>query len=220
MDNIVLNKPDAISYDPGYPVDASPGSNEKGRTAWGKYVLEIPRLYRLLNSSNEILGASITAIENAINALNASIEATLAEFRLRMQQIIEDYTLPIGTIIIYYGDLNRIPSKWRLCDGANGTPDLRNVFVQGAGGGLWPGQRIEAGLPNIVGWINNDVNVEQDIGGAFRSDGPNNRGGWKNSSSNYGRRITFDASYSSGVYGRSGTVQPPAVALYYIMKVA
>lgn len=220
MDNIVLNKPTPISYDPGYPVDASPGSNEKGRTAWGKYVLEIPRLYRLLNSSNEILGASITAIENAINTLNESVEETLAEFRLRMQQIIEDYTLPVGTIIMFNGDLDKIPKKWSLCNGENGTPDLRDVFVQGAGGKLAKGQRIEAGLPNIVGWINNDVNVLEDIGGAFRNNGANNCGGWKNSSSNYGRRITLDASRSSGIYGRSDTVQPPAVALYYIMKVA
>lgn len=31
-----------------------------------------------------------------------------------------------------------IPSGWSLCDGNGGTPDLRGVFVIGAGGAFSP----------------------------------------------------------------------------------
>lgn len=40
---------------------------------------------------------------------------------------------PIGGIIIWSGSESNIPNNWQLCDGTNGTPDLRNQFVIGAG---------------------------------------------------------------------------------------
>lgn len=39
---------------------------------------------------------------------------------------------PIGGIIMWSGLPSTIPSDWRLCDGNNGTPDLRGKFVVGA----------------------------------------------------------------------------------------
>ena len=41
--------------------------------------------------------------------------------------------MPSGGIIIWSGAANAIPSGWYLCNGSNGTPDLRNRFVIGAG---------------------------------------------------------------------------------------
>jgi len=41
---------------------------------------------------------------------------------------------PIGGIILWYGSTGSIPSGWHLCDGTNSTPDLRGMFVVGAGG--------------------------------------------------------------------------------------
>lgn len=40
---------------------------------------------------------------------------------------------PIGTIVIWSGTVDNIPTGWQLCDGTNGTPDLRDKFVLGAG---------------------------------------------------------------------------------------
>lgn len=41
--------------------------------------------------------------------------------------------MPVGGIILWSGAENAIPNNWHLCDGTNGTPDLRNRFVVGAG---------------------------------------------------------------------------------------
>lgn len=35
--------------------------------------------------------------------------------------------IPTGTIIEYYG--TEIPTGWNICDGTNGTPDLRDKFT-------------------------------------------------------------------------------------------
>jgi hypothetical protein len=40
---------------------------------------------------------------------------------------------PTGGIILWSGSIAAIPSGWALCNGSNGTPDLRNRFVVGAG---------------------------------------------------------------------------------------
>jgi hypothetical protein len=42
-------------------------------------------------------------------------------------------TVPSGLIAIWSGSLGSIPSGWVLCNGSNGTPDLRNSFILGAG---------------------------------------------------------------------------------------
>ena len=41
--------------------------------------------------------------------------------------------IPTGGIIIWSGSTGSIPSGWLLCDGTNGTPDLRDRFIVGAG---------------------------------------------------------------------------------------
>jgi hypothetical protein len=41
--------------------------------------------------------------------------------------------VPSGCIVMWSGTLALIPTGWRLCDGTNGTPDLRDRFIVGAG---------------------------------------------------------------------------------------
>ncbi len=40
--------------------------------------------------------------------------------------------LPSGAIIMWSGTITSIPLGWQLCDGTNGTPDLRDRFIVGA----------------------------------------------------------------------------------------
>lgn len=39
--------------------------------------------------------------------------------------------LPVGTIVMWSGTVYNVPDKWHVCDGTNGTPDLRGRFVLG-----------------------------------------------------------------------------------------
>jgi len=39
-----------------------------------------------------------------------------------------------GLIALWKGSVASIPSGWTLCDGTNGTPDLQDRFIIGAGG--------------------------------------------------------------------------------------
>jgi len=44
----------------------------------------------------------------------------------------QNNSLTIGSIVIWSGTIASIPTGWQLCDGTNGTPDLRDKFVVGA----------------------------------------------------------------------------------------
>jgi len=47
--------------------------------------------------------------------------------------LIKGALFPSGGIIMWSGSINDIPVGWALCDGTNGTPDLRDRFIVGAG---------------------------------------------------------------------------------------
>ena len=124
--------------------------------------------------------------------------------------------MPVGTILPYTGDLNKIPHGWFLCDGSNGTPDLREKFLQGSN---VPGQFIEAGLPNLRGRIvasddtwslpSSDLGVFRRIGSYGSQDGGNSECLVEFNAHNY------NAIYKDGC----NTVQPPAYTVYYIMRI-
>jgi len=48
------------------------------------------------------------------------------------------YGVPVGVIALWSGSSASIPQSWALCDGSNGTPDLRDRFIVGAGGAYAP----------------------------------------------------------------------------------
>jgi hypothetical protein len=57
--------------------------------------------------------------------------------------------VPVGGIIMWSGLVANIPAGWALCNGLNGTPDLRGRFVIGAGGSYNPGNKGGAASLNL-----------------------------------------------------------------------
>lgn len=147
--------------------------------------------------------------------------------------------IPIGTVIAFAG--NGSPSDdgtWLECNGQScagyaelvsilgksTVPDYRNRFLEGSS---TPGTVLEAGLPDISGTFGNHGHDQ---------DGDNGRGGKRTSGafkiiqswcrpsagrdSNGGNTVLFQASLSNSIYGRSSTVQPPAVTVRYLIKAA
>lgn len=83
--------------------------------------------------------------------------------------------VPVGTISMWAGSVGDIPAGWHLCDGTNGTPDLRDKFVVGAGNKYNPGAQGGSATYDIGkhyhywGHHNNDNN------GYFICLGPNGK---------------------------------------------
>lgn len=66
--------------------------------------------------------------------------------------------VPIGGILIWSGSIASIPSAWQICNGTNGTPDLRDRFVVGSGDGYTTGNTGGAATIDMThshtGWGN------------------------------------------------------------------
>jgi microcystin-dependent protein len=60
----------------------------------------------------------------------------------------ETGAVPAGGIIMWSGAVAAVPTGWFLCDGTNGTPDLRGRFIAGAGGTYAPG--TTGGADNVT----------------------------------------------------------------------
>lgn len=67
---------------------------------------------------------------------------TYEEVNSRTRMIVKDLVLgvPAGVILMWSGSVASIPAGFALCNGVNGTPDLRGRFIYGAGGLLNPGE--------------------------------------------------------------------------------
>ena len=61
------------------------------------------------------------------------------------------FLVPRGSVILWHGASDAIPKGWAICDGTQGTPDLRDRFVIGAGGkyGLEAKGGAESATPEV-----------------------------------------------------------------------
>jgi hypothetical protein len=139
--------------------------------------------------------------------------------------------IPAGGILLWSGSIGSIPAGYVLCNGTNGTPDLRDRFVVGAGsayavnatGGSAdsvvvshthaatvtdPGHTHPPASPATTFWGNNATATTGSPGG-----------GGSGASTATGSAVT-SISVSNATAGVSGTNAnlPPYYALCYIMK--
>jgi len=172
--------------------------------------------------------AKATSATRAINdGSNRNIESTYAtKAELENVRKAAALNVPIGTILPYAGSAANIPSGWYICDGSNGTPDLRGHFLEGATTGI--GTKRKAGLPNITGSfgyqdeyvvdVSNRSNPRRWTGALYRGQKAPWRDGRGGGESDDWYEYGFDASKSNAIYGKSSTVQPASYLVYFIMK--
>jgi len=68
-----------------------------------------------------------------LNIIGLKIES------LKKTEWISGQAIPAGVIVMWSGALANIPTGWQLCDGTNGTPDLRAKFIYGTAAAEEPG---------------------------------------------------------------------------------
>ena len=101
---------------------------------------------------------------------------------------------------------------------------IEDCTIWGASDTHPAGTTVKAGLPNIVGKIDNGLfsDAVKDYAGSLSVANSTSGGRYKDGTSteHYLRSLTFNASYSDPIYGASTTVQPPAYCMYIWRRVA
>lgn len=183
-----------------------------------------------------------TFIEN-IYSVNPYTNSELVDYSItkeKFKQTTINYLTPVGIILPYGGEI--APDGYLLCDGrevsrteysalfnvigtsfGNGdtintfnVPDLRGRFLEGANKNL--GKRIEAGLPNIQGSMGFYTGQNISFDGCFKETYSETTGIYGSPNMIKYKSVYFDASSSNTIYGKSSTVQPPAVCVNYIIR--
>ena len=132
-------------------------------------------------------------------------------------------TIPTGVISLWYGAIGSVPVGWYLCDGTNGTPDLRDKFIVGAGSTY--SVAATGGSTDAIVVSHTHTATVTDPGhnhtSLVRPSGSVTGGGAVNyvSDGNTGTATTgiTVSNASTGVSGTNANL-PPYYALAYIMK--
>jgi hypothetical protein len=139
-------------------------------------------------------------------------------------------TIPAGLIAMWSGSTGSIPSGWLLCDGTNGTPNLRNSFIIGAGDTYAVNATGGSADSIVVAHTHTATSVVTDPGhqhnystwGELDQSGPISkddscpRTTYQTSSATTGITVAT-TNASTGVSGTNANL-PPYYALAYIMK--
>jgi microcystin-dependent protein len=129
-------------------------------------------------------------------------------------------------IIAFSGAIASIPSGWYLCNGSNGTPDLRDKFIVGAGstyavgatGGEATHTLTEAEMP-----VHTHIQTQHRHTLQLQGDGDAGSGSYTAESSDSSASSVYNTGYTTPVNQNagSGTAHnnlPPYYALAFIMK--
>jgi hypothetical protein len=117
-----------------------------------------------------------------------------------------------GMIVAYYANAGAIPSGWAICDGTNGTPDLRDKYLVGVDALADVGKN--AGNEKH----NHNVTIRGTTDGARRvSDG------WGFDGPDRGKSPQATGLDHQHDFGGSGTTDysynaPPSVTVIFLMK--
>lgn len=95
----------------------------------------------LLNFIDEVLADApkyiITHADNTTEEVSIDLSTAVTVEGTALNKALFDkidkYLCPVGMITMWSGSTSNIPTGWALCDGQNGTPNLLNRFIVGAG---------------------------------------------------------------------------------------
>ena len=128
-------------------------------------------------------------------------------------------SIPSGCILLWSGSTGSIPSGFLLCDGTNGTPDLRNSFIVGAGNNYTVGQTGGSADAIVV----SHTHTVTDPGHLHTYSSPTTPGGGgtgglgSQANANTSTATTGISIVSAGTSGTNANL-PPYYALAYIQK--
>ena len=152
---------------------------------------------RIRESIQSILNASLGT------ELNKSVDQKIQEIK---EISIKEQFIPKGTILPWYSQ-DKIPIGWAICDGSQGTPDLRNRFLMGAA--VLSDVGKVSGSDSHRHGIHIDKSTGSPSATAHAPDKPNQE---QFGNVNHTHRLVYD-----GMTEASNNI-PPNVAVLFIMK--
>jgi len=89
----------------------------------------------LTTSGNVAIGGTLSTASPAFTGTPTAPTAAIGTntTQIATTAFVLANAVPSGVILLWSGSIASVPTGWFLCDGDNGTPDLRDRFIAGAG---------------------------------------------------------------------------------------
>lgn len=97
--------------------------------------LESAQFISQLNTANPTSTDAVSQADDHLRLIKAVLQNTFPNLNgpVTATPALLNAPIPSGVICMWSGSIATIPTGWVLCNGSNGTPDLRNRFIVGAG---------------------------------------------------------------------------------------
>lgn len=221
--------------------DSLPSGNAGKIVKGAEIDTELTAIASAISSKADINSPALTGTPTAPTAATSTNTTQIATTAFVQTAIGAALT---GVIVMWSGSVATIPTGWVLCDGSNGTPDLRNRFIIGAHSDtagvayttITESNTQTGGSKDAIvvshthtGTTNGSGSHSHEIQGQDNGAVPNGLCGELSNVENYGygcaTRSTSTVgnhthSFTTDVTGSSGTNAnlPPYYALAFIMK--
>ena len=184
--------------------------------------------------------ADLTQLDAAIKAQIRTVNQALSDVAAQIQAKVSQVEVVPSGMIMFFPKSTPPNGNWLVCDGrAVSRTGYPNLFAMigtqyGAGNGsttfnvpylidrtVWGGTSnvgayLQPGLPTIsgsVGLVRRGGAEGYRFDGAFSESGRFNAQVRHGDTDDWGSYVDFNAAKSNPIYGRSGTVQPPALVM-------
>jgi len=178
-----------------------------------------------ISSTSSAFTVSTTVPQEWVNLVardlpTSSISGTIIGSTVPAPGSAQNDSLPIGSIVIWSGTVASIPTGWQLCDGTNGTPDLRDRFLVGASqdsGGLSM-TNVSGSLTKIGGEAKHTLTITEMPAHSHSYNKAIPGGEWGGDD---GHQSTGHIVENTGLTGggQPHNILPPYYALCFIMKI-
>lgn len=98
-------------------------------------------------------------LNDKIDSINTQYTSLNSRVTVLESEITTLSVIPSGVIVQWHGTISTIPTGYHLCDGNNGTPDLRDKFIVCASQDLGPlpATTIEGAPTGTAGFVVTDT---------------------------------------------------------------
>jgi len=164
---------------------------------------------RLTAASGTVGSLAVTNGAGSAGSLSVAGKVTVPEGKTNEAKGV----VPVGGILAWPHEAGDVPDGWAVCDGENGTPDLRGWFVMGADGDHAPGT---TGGENAV--TLSAAQMPAHTHGYTYPSGTDAGSGYLENDDGHVWRNGKEATTASAGGGEAHENRPPFYALYFIMR--
>jgi microcystin-dependent protein len=177
--------------------------------------------FQIVKYTNDFHAPSNWLLVAVVNADDKTVKLGTGVMLSSKSSSTNSSPIPRGVIVMWSGAIDAVPEGWQVCDGQNGTPDLRDRFIVAAAGKYTVGatggaDEVALTVAQLPAHNHNDGDYNRLL--RINTSGNNTPSGFDDEGNNDEMDIRHGSPIRSVGSGAAHENRPPYYALAFIMK--